>query len=38
MVFEKKYIEGGGLKTFDCFMWDTKLPLYKQKIKILTNN
>ena len=37
-VLKKKYIEGGGLKTFDCFMWDTKLPLYKQKIKILTNN
>ena len=36
-VLKKKYIDGG-LKTFDCFMWDTKLPLYKQKIKILTNN
>ena len=35
---KKKYIEGGGLKTFDCFMWDTKLSLYKHKIKILTSN
>ena len=38
MVFEKMYIEGGGLKTFKCFTWDTKLSLSKQKIKILTEN
>ena len=31
-------MEGGGLKTFGCFMWDTKLSLYKQKIKLLANN
>ena len=37
MVFEKMCIEGGGgLKAFERFIWDTKLSLSEQKIKILT--
>ena len=36
VAFVKMYIDGGSLKTFKSFAWDTKLSQSDQKIKNLT--